>query len=191
MNDSKQSISLDRLNGSLKRSDQTLELGLESAVTESTSESSTTPSPEDERSTVAPSNNAPSFVQGSKLAVLVACTCMAVFLQALVGEFQSFPLTCLTNPGHHHHRNCDPLHHQTVRFASRCWLVWLSLLYHVVFAPASVGPFVHFLPFQVNVHRGVVDLRGGKRTMRRCAFFSKPHCWTSNCRCWFSWNLLW
>lgn len=158
MNDSKQSISLDTLNGPLKRSDQMLELGLKSAVTESTSESSTTSSPEDACSTVAPSNNAPSFVQGSKLAVLVACTCMAVFLQALVGEFQSLPLTCLTNPGHHHHRNCDPLHHQTVRFTSRCWLVWLSLLYHVVFAPASVGPFVHFLPFQVNVHRGVIDL---------------------------------
>ena len=191
MNDSKQSTSLDRLNGPLNLSDQKLELGLKSAVAESTSESSTTPSPEDEHPTVAPSNDVPSFVQGSKLAVLVACTCMAVFLQALVGDFQSFLLPCLTSSGHHHHRDCDPLHHQTIRFSSRCWLVWLSLLHHVVFAPAYVGPFVHFLPFQVNVHRGVVDLRGGQRTMRRCAFFSKPDCWTSNCRCWFSWNLLW
>ncbi|THX22158.1 MFS transporter [Aureobasidium pullulans] len=82
MNDSKQTTTLDTVDGSLIHSEQTLELGLKS-VTESRSEASANLSPEDERSTVAPSHDAPSFVQGSKLAVLVSCTCMAVFLQAL------------------------------------------------------------------------------------------------------------
>lgn len=113
MNDSKQTTTLDTVDGSLIHSEQTLELGLKS-VTESRSEASANLSPEDERSTVAPSHDAPSFVQGSKLAVLVSCTCMAVFLQALVSHFQSSSLPGLTHSGHHYHHHCDSFHHQTV-----------------------------------------------------------------------------
>jgi hypothetical protein len=39
---------------------------------------------------------------------------MAVFLQALVSDFQSPSLPGLTYSGHHYHRHCDSFHHQTV-----------------------------------------------------------------------------
>ena len=97
----------------------------------------------------------PELPKGSKLFILVTCTCVAVFLQALVSIGFSCSKPCQTllqrrvsanmSPGYNNHLHGYPPYNGTVSLPTAGRLVWFRLLPHHLLLPIALGSLLHFL----------------------------------------------
>ena len=82
-----------------------------------------------------------SLPTGSRLAILLVCTCMAIFLQALVSPRISSDEKAKTNSsaGHHDHIHRHSQNYSRVSLHRASWLVWIRVLPHQLLVPIAVG----------------------------------------------------
>lgn len=95
---------------------------------------------------------------GSTLAILLVCTCMAIFLQALVsGHNTVAEAHADLLAGYHNHIDCDSQDHPAVPLDRTSRLVWIGVLLDHLLLPTFVGSPLHILQpemviLDVNYH---------------------------------------
>lgn len=83
----------------------------------------------------------------SRLAILMVCTCMAVFLQALVSRCGIASENRVLNlfAGHDHHRYSHPSHHPRISLHRRRRLVWVGVFLDQLRFSTTVGSHLYLL----------------------------------------------